>query len=280
MLARICMTLQPAEICWAVSDSNDPRVKIEFVKEENLGLKYRPSYNISPGEIVPIIISSQHFDADNFFYTIHPALWGFIPRWHKGIYNEHGFNTTNFSSEKMNVSRMYKPAFLKGQRCVLVVEGYYEHKRVPYNLPVKERPIYYIYAKQQKGVKIFDKSTWNYRDINLLYIAGIFDIWTDDTGEEILSFTMLSMDSENDVLSWLHPRRPVILESAYQIYRWLNFNEIEEMRAMQLIKHPNVNSIEWHKVSDCVLNASNKDSKCNKPIETIKYEHKSDDNED
>jgi hypothetical protein len=94
MLARICMTLQPEEICSLVSAES--RIKVRWIKEKNLGLKYSklqfcyfpqgiqsikslfsaPSCNIAPGEVAPIIISSQHFDSDDFFYTIHPALWG------------------------------------------------------------------------------------------------------------------------------------------------------------------------------------------------------------
>jgi putative SOS response-associated peptidase YedK len=205
------------------------------------------------------------------------------------VYNEHGFNTTNFRSENMDHSRMYKPSFSRGRRCVLVCEGFYENLRVPYRLPPEERSIYYIHAKQREGVEIHDKSTWNSSSsaVKLLYIAGIFDIWTDDDGEEIISFTILSMDSQQNVLSWLHPRTPVILESAYQIYRWLNFNELGESQALKLIKHPK--AIEWHEVSTCVLDERNKDCKCNKPVQSFKHRHQQqqqresdddDDNED
>lgn len=117
---------------------------------------------------------------------------------------------------------------------------------------------------------MYDKSTWNCKQLNLLFIAGVFDIWTNDNNEEILSFTMLSMASDDNALSWLHPRTPVILESAYQIYRWLNFNDYGGMQAMEFIQHPK--SIAWYEVSDYVLNARNKDSECNKPLQDIKYQ--------
>lgn len=229
-----------------------------------------------PGELAPIIISSKHFErSTSFDYAIIPALWGLIPRWHKGNYREHGFNTINFRAENMDQSRMYKPAFYRGQRCVLPCEGYYEHQRVPYSLPPDERSIYYIYSRQMKGVAIDDKATWNCHAINFLYIAGIFDIWSDDYGNEIFNFTILSMESGNNELSWLHPRTPVILESAEQIYKWLEFSEIFGDQALTVIKPPKL--IEWHRVSNYVLDVNNKDSRCNKAIK-IKYE--SDDNED
>lgn len=218
-----------------------------------------------PGEIVPIMISSCHFQqssSNNF--TIIPALWGLIPRWHRGNFREHGFNTINFGVKNLDTSRMYKPAFNRGQRCVLLCEGYYEHQRVPYRLPPNERSIYYVHSKQAASVKIDDKSTWNCTAINLVYIAGIFDIWTDDEGSEIYNFTILSMASQENSLSWLHPRIPVILENRSQILKWLDFDILGD-EAIKIIKHPK--TIEWYEVSDYILNPQNKDSHCNDPID-------------
>jgi putative SOS response-associated peptidase YedK len=207
-------------------------------------------------------MSAQHFEQPN--YVILPALWGLIPRWHKGNFREHGFNTINFGLENLDTSRMYKPAFNRGQRCVLVCEGYYEHQRVPYRLPPEERSIYYVHTVQTGGVKIDDKSTWDCRSINLLYIAGIFDIWTDDEGFEIYNFTILSQSSEGNKLSMMHPRTPVILEGSQQIRAWLDFNQIVGADALELIQKPK--NVIFYEVSKHVLDANHKDSKCNQPI--------------
>lgn len=96
------------------------------------------------------------------------ALWGFIPRWQKGNYREHKFNTVNFRAENMDQSRLYKPAFNRGQRCILICKGFYEHQRVPYCLPPEERSIYYISSSQMKGIEVDNKLTWNCRVINML----------------------------------------------------------------------------------------------------------------
>lgn len=207
-------------------------------------------------------MSAQHFERPN--YVILPALWGLIPRWHKGNFREHGFNTINFGLENLDTSRMYKPAFNRGQRCVLVCEGYYEHQRVPYRLPPEERSIYYIHAAQTGGVKIDDKSTWDCRSINLLYIAGIFDIWTDDEGSEIYNFTILSQSSEGNKLGMMHPRMPVILEGSQQIRAWLDFNQIVGADALEFLREPK--NLKFYEVSKHVLDAHNKDLKCNQPI--------------
>lgn len=45
MLARICMTLKPAEIVCAVS--SDAEIKVNYTKmAENLGLKYRKKHEV------------------------------------------------------------------------------------------------------------------------------------------------------------------------------------------------------------------------------------------
>jgi len=226
--------------------------------------------------LAPIIISSKHIENfQTFDCIIVPAFWGLIPRWHKGNYREHGFNTVNFCAENMDQSRMYKPAFNRGQRCVLICEGFYEHQRVPYRLPPEERSIYYIYSSQRKGIEIDNKSTWNCRVINMLYIAAIFDSWRDDNDNEIFNFTILSMGSGDNVLSWLHPRTPAILETAEKIHNWLNNSKIFGNDALKVIQSPK--QIDWHQVSNHVLDVDNKDDRCNK---AIKFKYQSDDNED
>lgn len=194
-----------------------------------------------------------------------PALWGFIPRWHKGDFREHGFNTVNFRMENIDDSRMYKPAFSRGKRCVLICEGYYEWQRVPSRLPHSDRSIYFIYMPQPKGVKIEDKSTWTCDNVLLMHIAGIFDIWFDENENPLYSFTIVSMASDA-ILNWLHPRTPVILGSEVQIASWLNFGEVSGEKALTLIRRPK--NLQWHKVSPgCVLNAEA--GICNEPMKNF-----------
>lgn len=219
-------------------------------------------------------MSSKHFDDDPInsecdFLAL-PALWGLIPRWHKGNYKEHGFNTKNYGVENLNSSRMYKPAFNRGQRCVMPCEGYYEHQRVPYRLLEEERSIYYIHSKQAKKVEVYDKSTWINGSIKLLYIAGIFDVWTDDKGSDIYNFTILSMKSQENMLSGMHPRTPVLLESAENIRKWLDFDQFDGESALSILKHPK--NIEWYEVSRYVLNPKNKDIQCIYPLVKLEEE--------
>jgi putative SOS response-associated peptidase YedK len=226
------------------------------------------------GEICPIIVSAQHFNefASPSERLIIPALWGLVPRWHKGDFREHGFNTVNFQVENIDDSRMYKPAFNRGKRCVLICEGFYEWQRIPTRLPVPERSVYFIHKTQSKGVNIGDKSTWTCDNVKLMHIAGIFDIWHDEDENPLYSFTILSKAS-NDILSWLHPRMPVILETQQQISNWLNFSQVSSEKALKVISNPK--HLEFYKVSaKCVLNGTKKGEACKRAIEENEEEMK------
>jgi putative SOS response-associated peptidase YedK len=135
-------------------------------------------------------------------------------------------------------------------------EGFYEWQRVPTSLAASDRSIYFVHSLQSKGVKIEDKSTWTNDSLQLLHIAGIFDVWHDPDRNPLYSFTMLSTAS-NSTLNWLHPRTPVILESQKQISDWLNFTEVSGEKALTLLTTPT--DLVWREVSpDCVLNGGDR----------------------
>ena len=214
-----------------------------------------------PGEICPIIVSSKHFDdsSDPEDRVIIPALWGIVPRWHKGDYKKHGLTTNNARMETIADSKLYKPSMNSGKRCILPVEGFYEWQTINPKMKSSERPVYFIYMPQDKDVKIEDKLTW--KNVKLMFIAGLFDVWNDEHGDSLYSFTIITYESDKH-LSWLHHRTPAILETEQQISSWLNFDQPAET-ALKIIKHPK--TIVWHQVSNTVNSSRNKSDQCNKP---------------
>lgn len=103
-----------------------------------------------------------------------------------------------------------------GQRCVIVCEGFYEWQTTK-ELKSSERPAYYIYMPQNESVRITDAQTFNDgKDVNLLKMAGLFDIWTDQNGDDMFSYTVITFESD-DKFSWLHHRSPAILETDEQL---------------------------------------------------------------
>lgn len=189
-------------------------------------------------------------------------MWGIVPRWHVGDYKKHGLTTNNIRLESLDSSKMYKPVLEQGRRCVVPVEGFYEWQTVDPKLKSSERAAYYIYMPQPDDVKIEDKSTWNSEKVELMFVAGLFDLWHDDNGNSLFSFSTITFES-NEKFNWLHHRTPAILETKEQINKWLDYDRVSQAEALKVIRHPE--KIIWHEVSNYMNSSRNKSKSCNKP---------------
>lgn len=69
---------------------------------------------------------------------------------------------------------------------------------------------------QKADIKIYDRNTWQPEDVNLLKMAAIFDVWEDDQGDKIYSYSIITFESSK-IMSWLHYRMPAILETEEQL---------------------------------------------------------------
>lgn len=167
----------------------------------------------------------------------------------------------------MRTSKLYKHALERGQRCVIACEGFYEWQTTnPMATKASERDAYYCYMPQSDCVRIAHKDTWQPEDIRLLYVAGLFDVWTDENGDDIFSYTVITFESA-DELAWLHHRSPAILETDDQIADWLDFERVATEDALKVIRPPK--TLVWHRVSKIVNNSRNKSTECNKPVEEV-----------
>ena len=199
------------------SSSLEPEYRLEF----NSGLEYKPSYNIAPTDVTPVLVSMEHFceekDTKNVenVRIIVPMMWGMIPFWHKGDCRKHGLTTNNCRLEHMLESKLYRGPFKRGQRCVILCEGFYEWQTTKSAKP-SERAAFLLYMPQKEQVKIYDRNTWSGENINLLKMAGLFDIWEDEHGDKIYSYSVITFESSKK-MSWLHHRMPAILETEEQV---------------------------------------------------------------
>ncbi|KAG6456067.1 hypothetical protein O3G_MSEX009545 [Manduca sexta] len=196
-----------------------------------------------------------------------------------GEYNTHKLTTNNCRLESIKSSKLYGPILKNGGRCIIVAEGFYEWQTT--NKSAKVKQPYYIYAPQNDNTVIDDASTWrnNYNEetgwdgINLLHIAGLYDIW--QNGDKIIyAYSVITMDS-NETLSWLHSRMPAILDTQDQIDAWLDTENVNPDLALEHLKP--VKLLSWHKVSTTVNNSRNKSDDCNKrmKVEESKKSQKS-----
>lgn len=240
----------------------DELVQPKYENLYNLGKKYEPSYNVAPTDVTPVLISKAHLTEekeDCADRVLVPMMWGIVPAWHKGEYTKHGFHTNNARLEGLQENKIFRRPFMAGQRCVVLCEGFYEWTTAkPGKTP------YFIHAVQRdKETRIEDRSTWpKVEDLVLLKMAGIFDIWSNESGDQIWAYTVLTRESD-DVLSWMHHRTPLFLETEEQIQDWLDFERVGPERALTLLKP--IKLLAWHQVSTEVNNSRNKAQSCNKP---------------
>ena len=275
-------TLDPAEIQNACQykladggkDEKKSYRKPEWRQEYNCGKQYQPSHNVAPTDVTPVLVSAKHFDFDDDSNTnasdriLVPMMWAMIPFWHKGDYRKHGLTTNNCRLEHMLQSKLYGAAFRKGQRCVILAEGFYEWQTTnPKATKSSERAAYYIYMPQLPDFEIENNESWKHRagDVKLLKMAGLFDSWTSEDGDLIFSYSVITMES-NEKLSWLHHRSPAILETDDQVADWLDFKRVTDTKHLLGLLRP-AEELKWHQVSNVVNNARNKSTQCNKPIE-------------
>lgn len=187
----------------------------------NSSITYQPSYNIAPSNVTPVLVSGAHFNnVDENGETCRclvPMIWGMIPFWHKGDYRKHGLSTNNCRLEHMLNSKMYSSPFRKGQRCVILCEGFYEWQTTITTKPSDRAAFYISMPQKNSSVEIFDSSTWKSpADVKLLKMAGIYNVWQDENGDKVYSYSVITHKS-NKLLHWLHGRMPAILETDKQV---------------------------------------------------------------
>ncbi|NXO07636.1 HMCES protein, partial [Oriolus oriolus] len=238
------------------------------------GERYQPSYNKGPQSSGPVLLSRRHLhqDADSSERVLMDMRWGLVPSWFKQDNpSKLQFNTSNCRSDTMLSKSSYKGALLKGKRCVVLADGFYEWQQQNGG----KQP-YFIYFPQTKDA--MDKATEGdeeWKGWRLLTMAGIFDCWEPPSGGEMLyTYTIITVDASKDV-SFIHHRQvragkgvagmPAILDGDEAIRKWLDFAEVPTQEAVKLIQ-PTENIV-FHPVSTFVNNIRNNAPECVAPIE-------------
>lgn len=306
MCGRTACALDPDTICDACTykGRDGKRQRPVWKDNKTSGNQYRPSYNISPGQHTPVMLSSKHFASELEPITervIQPMYWGLVPSWHKGDPKKVAYGTNNCKSETMLEKRTFKTPLEKGRRCVVLAEGFYEWKKEgsvkqPYffssikkeskeDLPDIKPGNDNILKSEQKVPKIKmeleiksepnenettekDEKEGSETPNSLLMMAGVFDIWRQTEGPEPLySYSVLTV-AASSIMSGIHHRMPAILSSEEDVEKWLNFGEVPLKEAAQLIKPQTC--LTFYPVSQMVNSSQNNNSECVKPIELKK----------
>ncbi len=180
------------------------------------------------------------------------SQWGLIPDWANEpdkIWN----STLNARGETI----FEKPSFKRSahdKRCIIAIEGFYEH----HDYKSKKYP-FYITRK----------------DTEPLYIAGLWNDWTNKQTGEILNTFSIVTTNANALMAKIHNnpkaseshRMPVILTEALAL-EWMKQLSEKEIRELAKYQFPDSQLDSW-----TVRKLSGKDSPGNVPEANEKYKY-------
>jgi putative SOS response-associated peptidase YedK len=150
-----------------------------------------PRYNIAPTQPVPIV--RQGADGRREMVLVR---WGLVPGWSKGP--DSRYSMINARVETVASKPAYRAA-LRYRRCLIPADGFYEWQASDG-------------AKQPFVLRSGDRGP--------LALAGLWEHWQDDQGNELESCVIL-VRAANEQVSVVHDRMPVIVASA-SFSAWLD----------------------------------------------------------
>ena len=159
---------------------------------------------------------------------------GLLPHWAKD--DRLSYSTFNGRSEEdFTTKPAFRDAWKRGQRCLVVTDGFYEWKK----LAVKD--------KQPYAIAVTD---------GMMVMAGLWSRWKDPkSGGEVLSCTILTC-APNDLMAELHDRMPVILlERDWP--KWLGEEAATDDELLALLKPCPDDALRIWPVGEAVGNVKN-----------------------
>lgn len=173
----------------------------EFLKGNKYTLEgnYTPDPNIAVTEVGLVITSDEPKTVQRMHFKL-------VPSFADGI--DYPAATFNAKSETITEVDSFKGAWEKGQRCVIIADGFTEVEELSAD---DKRPWRFVTERKTFG------------------IAGIWDKWVDPvSGEEYLSFAMLTCEA-NKTVGEIHPQnRMVVILSLMGEDTWLNKKSTDE----------------------------------------------------
>ncbi|XP_035007811.1 abasic site processing protein HMCES [Hippoglossus stenolepis] len=299
MCGRTACTLAPDEVSRACSYRTRGGQRRQPRWRDGDADKYRPSYNKSPQTMSPVLLSQRHFDKDAPVdeCVLASMRWGLVPAWFKEKDpSKMQYSTNNCRSENILEKKSYKYPLNKGQRCVILADGFYEWRREE-----KNKQPFFIYfpqtpagSSQEKAEDQDDLPTSARTEENsetahsadgssldsteggeeapcewtgwkLLTMAGLFDCWTPPGGgEPLYTYSVITVNASPNLQS-IHDRMPAILNGEEEVRRWLNFGEVKSLDALKLLQSKNI--LTFHPVSSLVNNSRNNSPECLQPVD-------------
>jgi putative SOS response-associated peptidase YedK len=198
--------------------------------------QHLPRYNIAPTQNNPVVVNRENQR------VMMLMRWGLIPSWAKEA--EIGNMMINARIETIAQKPSFKTAFIK-RRCLVPADGYYEWRKPA---PPGRRTPFRVVLKSKE----------------LFAFAGLWDVWKNEEGEMIPSYTIITTQAD-DMVGKIHPRMPVILRPENED-QWIK-PELQDINAlMELLAPYPANLTEMYEVSHLVGNPRNDVEALIKPV--------------
>lgn len=220
------------------SDYSEIRIKLKF-DPDSLAPNFEREWNLPPTERVLVAIRSV--DGKR---TPKMMRWGLLPHWAKD--EKISFSTFNARAEEFTTKPAFRDAWDRGQRCLIVTDGFYEWKK----LDPKGKD------KQPYAIAMADAAP--------MVMAGLWARWNSPSGEEIQSCTILTCGT-NSIMGKLHNRMPVIVaESDWP--KWLGEEPATEEELLAMLKPCPDEALKIWPVDKRVGNVRNKGPQLATPV--------------
>lgn len=194
--------------------SNVETIEKRFnVTAGQLSVDFKPSYNVGPGALAPVITNTEPNKLQLFTF-------GLCPSWAKKrmyLFNaraEGDGNPSNDPGYTGGKGIISKPSFrkpIRSQRCLVLADAFIEGS----TNEGLDRP-YVVYVKSGRPFAM----------------AGIWDSWLNqETGELVHSFAIITVPPNALLQKIPHHRSPVVLRRSDEL-RWLraeHLNEVTEL---------------------------------------------------
>lgn len=187
--------------------SDEDQIAEEFELIEPV--RFARRYNIAPTQSAPVIRAT-----DDGQRHVDSLRWGFIPSWAADA--SFGARTINARSETVAASAVFRTSFRR-RRCIVPASGFFEWKKSSEGQKPRKQPFY---------IQRCDERPFG--------LAGLWDEWTNDAGEVLGTFTILTT-TPNDLMRSLHDRMPVILHRTYY-NQWLSPHVVEMASLPSLLR--------------------------------------------
>jgi putative SOS response-associated peptidase YedK len=197
---------------------------------------WRPRYNIAPSQEVPVLVMGSEGRSITSF------RWGLVPSWSKDP--AMGNRMINARSETVRTQPAFRSAWKRGQRCLILADGFYEWQK-----PAMEGG-----AKIPHWIHLPNRRPFGF--------AGIWERW--DGGETPLFTTTILTRDANASVSSIHDRMPVILTEEAEWNGWIDPDAPLE-GAWELVEGNDPGEILAEPVSTYVNRPANEGPRCIEP---------------